>query len=295
MAPEPTDLEIAEAVRRGALLPTAQAVFYDPQRREYVITLGSGGVARWPVDLALIESLATDDELSTVEAWAASISVEALDDGASVDTILEGRYGKDRWMTELAARLDPKWLGPLVIDPPGTEHAPPRPANWPRFGRATLLAMHHRAVPEMFPAPAPADLFPPITGITTVEGVVKALRARVDKWRGFALAPAYAASPEDPPLYAPSEPWERPVSATTMTLLQHWFRAEPHTLYTGAAFKYWPHQPAPSRPSSTSTKCAACAAPRTSGASPGPPPSKRSATPGPKWAASWPRAAGRPR
>ena len=27
-----------------------------------------------------------------------------------------------------------------------------------------------------------------------------------------------------------------------MTLLQHWFRAEPHTLYNGAAFKYWPHQ-----------------------------------------------------
>src|SRR5207249_1672944 len=48
--------------------------------------------------------------------------------------------------------------------------------------------------------------------------------------------------PEDPAHYEPSRPWEHEISATTMRLLSHWFRADPHLLPSGLNFKYWPHQ-----------------------------------------------------
>src|SRR5437870_2981842 len=60
------------------------------------------------------------------------------------------------------------------------------------------------------------------------EEIVAALRTRVDAWRGFALGSASEAYPEEAPKYQPSAQGERPVSATTMALLNHWFRHEPH-------------------------------------------------------------------
>src|SRR6185436_19254997 len=48
-----------------------------------------------------------------------------------------------------------------------------------------------------------------------------------------------------PPRYEPTRIGEQPLTETSLTLLLHWFRREPHTLghaphtYT---FKYWPHQ-----------------------------------------------------
>lgn len=75
--------------------------------------------------------------------------------------------------------------------------------------------------------------------------VIATVRRMVDAWRGFALGPAAAASPDEPPSYVPTAKDERAVSDTTMQLLQHWFRHEPHVLgRPGAtyAFKYWPHQ-----------------------------------------------------
>src|SRR5439155_13013550 len=77
------------------------------------------------------------------------------------------------------------------------------------------------------------------------EEIVAALRSRVDAWRGFALGSASEAYPEEAPKYQPSAQGERPVSATTMALLNHWFRHEPHILGVEPhtfAFKYWPHQ-----------------------------------------------------
>lgn len=75
--------------------------------------------------------------------------------------------------------------------------------------------------------------------------VIDAVKRRVDAWRGFTLSHAGDASPEEPPRYKPTADGEREVSVTTMALLQHWFRHEPHTIgvepYT-SAFKYWPHQ-----------------------------------------------------
>lgn len=75
--------------------------------------------------------------------------------------------------------------------------------------------------------------------------VIEALRHRVDAWRGFALGSASEPYPEDAPRYEPAGDGERAVSATTLTLLQHWFQHEPHAVGiepATAAFKYWPHQ-----------------------------------------------------
>jgi type III restriction enzyme len=75
--------------------------------------------------------------------------------------------------------------------------------------------------------------------------VIGEIRRMVDRWRGFALGRAADPYPEDAPRYEPTQDGERPISGTTMCLLQHWFRHEPHTLGHGAQtflFKYWPHQ-----------------------------------------------------
>ena len=75
--------------------------------------------------------------------------------------------------------------------------------------------------------------------------VIEAVTHRVDAWRGFTLGHAPEAYPEDAPRYEPVAEGERKVSDTTMALLQHWFRHEPHIIGVEPhtrAFKYWPHQ-----------------------------------------------------
>jgi len=67
----------------------------------------------------------------------------------------------------------------------------------------------------------------------------------VDQWRGFELGRAAEPWPDEPPRYEPVADGEQPLSGTTLTLLFHWFRREPHTLGVPpevSAFKYWPHQ-----------------------------------------------------
>jgi len=75
--------------------------------------------------------------------------------------------------------------------------------------------------------------------------VIVEVQALVDAWRGFQLEGAEKPYPADPPRYEPTKDGERPVSATTLALLHHWFRHEPHTVgqppFT-ENFKYWPHQ-----------------------------------------------------
>jgi type III restriction enzyme len=73
--------------------------------------------------------------------------------------------------------------------------------------------------------------------------VIHTVREFVDAWRGFTLRHAYDAYPQDePPRYQPVAEGERPLTETSRALLTHWFRAEPHDLPSGDAFKYWPHQ-----------------------------------------------------
>lgn len=75
--------------------------------------------------------------------------------------------------------------------------------------------------------------------------VIEAVARRVDAWRGFALGHARDAYPDDAPRYQPVAAGERELSPTTMTLLQHWFRQDPHVIGIEPhtyAFKYWPHQ-----------------------------------------------------
>jgi type III restriction enzyme len=75
--------------------------------------------------------------------------------------------------------------------------------------------------------------------------IVEQLRKRVDAWRGFALGRASEPYSDEAPRYEPAADGERQVSGTTMALLQHWFRREPHLLGVEPhtrAFKYWPHQ-----------------------------------------------------
>lgn len=74
--------------------------------------------------------------------------------------------------------------------------------------------------------------------------IIAVVRRLVDRWRGFQLGAARDPLPDHPPRYEPQEDGERPVSDTTMGLLQHWFRREPHMVGRDQtdAFKYWPHQ-----------------------------------------------------
>jgi type III restriction enzyme len=75
--------------------------------------------------------------------------------------------------------------------------------------------------------------------------VIEAVKRRVDDWRGFPLGHAPEAYPDVSPRYEPAAAGERGVSGTTMALLQHWFRKEPHIVGVEPhtyAFKYWPHQ-----------------------------------------------------
>jgi len=72
--------------------------------------------------------------------------------------------------------------------------------------------------------------------------VIAEVARLVDTWRGFRLGTAAEPYPIEAPRYQPVSDREQPVSETTMHLLQHWFRHEPHLLSGGRLFKYWPHQ-----------------------------------------------------
>jgi len=75
--------------------------------------------------------------------------------------------------------------------------------------------------------------------------VIFQVRQLVDEWRGFELGRASDPSPRDPPRYEPVKDGERPLTETSLSLLHHWFRREPHEVGTppqSFAFKYWPHQ-----------------------------------------------------
>lgn len=72
--------------------------------------------------------------------------------------------------------------------------------------------------------------------------VIAEVRRMVDAWRGFTLGKAADPYPSEAPRYQPVAANEQPVSDTTMHLLQHWFRHEPHLLTKNRTFKYWPHQ-----------------------------------------------------
>lgn len=75
--------------------------------------------------------------------------------------------------------------------------------------------------------------------------VIHEIGCLVDAWRGFPLGRAAEPYPNKPPRYEPARDGEQPLSETSLTLLLHWFRREPHTLGHAPktyAFKYWPHQ-----------------------------------------------------
>ena len=72
--------------------------------------------------------------------------------------------------------------------------------------------------------------------------VIAEVGRMVDTWRGFSLGTAADPYPITAPRYQSASAGEQAISDTTMHLLQHWFRHEPHLLSGGRAFKYWPHQ-----------------------------------------------------
>lgn len=93
-----------------------------------------------------------------------------------------------------------------------------------------------------------ASLFSSGAASTELKGqarVIAEVKALVDRWRGFPLGAAADAFPVEAPRYQPGADGEAAISDTTMHLLQHWFRHEPHVLGRSPkaySFKYWPHQ-----------------------------------------------------
>ncbi len=91
----------------------------------------------------------------------------------------------------------------------------------------------------------PFDRSPDLGDLRGQARVIGEIQRRVDAWRGFTLGRAAEAYPQQAPRYQPGAEGDRPVSDTTMHLLQHWFRHEPHLLggpRGTLTFKYWPHQ-----------------------------------------------------
>ncbi|MEQ1736637.1 MAG: DEAD/DEAH box helicase family protein, partial [Rhodoglobus sp.] len=77
------------------------------------------------------------------------------------------------------------------------------------------------------------------------DAVITRIRAQVDAWRGFPLGKASDAWPDARAIYEPRESDHLPISATTDTLLRHWFRLGAHDLGRAPSiqrFRYWPHQ-----------------------------------------------------
>ena len=75
--------------------------------------------------------------------------------------------------------------------------------------------------------------------------VITEVRRMVDAWRGFPLGRAADPYPSQPPRYQPVADGELALGETSLLLLHHWFRREPHLLPgkdDTRAFKYWPHQ-----------------------------------------------------
>lgn len=73
-------------------------------------------------------------------------------------------------------------------------------------------------------------------GAPELEGqarVIAVVRSLVDEWRGFALGNASAAYSAQAPRYEATRDGEQAVSETTLRLLHHWFRHEPHVLPDG--------------------------------------------------------------
>lgn len=85
-------------------------------------------------------------------------------------------------------------------------------------------------------------------GETDIKGqgkVIVEVQRLVDAWRGFPLEAAAKPYPTDVARYEPRAEGERPLTETTLGLLHHWFRHEPHPLGNPPLtdnFKYWPHQ-----------------------------------------------------
>lgn len=87
-----------------------------------------------------------------------------------------------------------------------------------------------------------------MSGETDIKGqgkVILEIQRLVDAWRGFPLESAAKPYPTEAPRYEPRIDGERALTETTLGLLHHWFRHEPHAVghppFT-ENFKYWPHQ-----------------------------------------------------
>ncbi|WP_437730162.1 hypothetical protein [Sorangium sp. So ce1335] len=75
--------------------------------------------------------------------------------------------------------------------------------------------------------------------------VIHEIGRLVDAWRGFPLGRAAEPYPAAPPRYEPAHDGEHALTETSLTLLLHWFRREPHMIGHAPkvhGFKYWPHQ-----------------------------------------------------
>lgn len=74
--------------------------------------------------------------------------------------------------------------------------------------------------------------------------VISEIERRVDRWRGFSLGRATDPYPDDPARYQPVDDGDREITSTSLELLRHWFRHEPHRIGKdgNTLFKYWPHQ-----------------------------------------------------
>ncbi len=208
LSDEALDRMVRDAERQAANRDpksVAKSVAFLPATREFLVTVESGHRFRFRAELHQAFAEAKDHELASLGVDAlGNLWSEQLGEGASTAALLAGSWGSKSWMSGLRERFPERDLAPPQLEAP----LPPQSA---------LV-------------------------VGSQERVVQSLRERVDRWRGFALASAREPYPEEPAAYEPTEPFERPISQTTRTLLQHWFRHDAHTLRSGAAFKYWPHQ-----------------------------------------------------
>jgi len=104
-----TDLEIEDALRRGAVLkgePLAQSVEYIQDLRLLIVGLSNGRRLVLPVEDLQGLTDATQEQMQQCEllGGGTGISFPELDVDLYVPALIEGVYGNRRWMAELGRR-----------------------------------------------------------------------------------------------------------------------------------------------------------------------------------------------
>lgn len=119
---QPTYEKIVAAYPPGTAIlsytPVARFARYDRETQRIVVELSNGCEFAFPARLGQWLKDATDEQLATVKVTnhGSGLEWEELGTDLSVEGILDGRFGNERWMQALGLATGVKFLKPLSVD-----------------------------------------------------------------------------------------------------------------------------------------------------------------------------------